>query len=170
MAATPGLVDLHCSAVTRELGEPAPGSAGTMTHVVLVELPMPWPKNIEDHPLLVGADLSGKKLFGIATTRPATEMHAVISYRAIGAGSTDFHRAERSAPTAEVADFVSATDTWSHQVPTTGDLLVCTHGTHDRCCGQYGTLLHGEVLAQAPTPPTCGVPATLAATGLPPPY
>ncbi len=144
--------DLHCSAVTRELGEPAPGSAGSMQHVVLVELPLPWPKKIEGHPLLAAVDLDGIKVFAIAGATPVGAEHQIVSYMASSRpGETTFSRSARSVSTASIASSVIDSVNWIHDVGSaTTDLLICTHGSRDRCCGQYGTLLHIEILAAAP--------------------
>ncbi len=146
-------VDLHCSAVTRELGEPAPGSAGSMHHVVLVELPLPWPKKIEDHPLLAGVDLDRIKVFAIAGTIPVGAEHHIISYLASTQNDkTTFSKCERLVSTEAIASSVIDSANWIHaDAPDAADLLICTHGSRDRCCGQYGTLLHVEILAAAPS-------------------
>lgn len=145
-------VDLHCSAVTRELGEPAPGSTGSMKHVVLVELPLPWPKKIEDHPLLAGVELAGIKVFAIAGTTPVGAEHQIISYlTSTRDDETTFSKCQRSVSTNAIASSVIDSVNWVHvDTPDAADLLICTHGSRDRCCGQFGTLLHVEILAAAP--------------------
>jgi hypothetical protein len=162
-------LDLRCSTLTHDLGERPAGTAGSWHRVILVELPLPWPKSIEDHPMLAGVEAQApdgrrhriQALASALTPEEATpdEGFRVICYwRAIGAPFARFERAEICAPEQVVAEMVShlieADDATLAATPADSfaagpaaidhpvrDLLVCTHGTRDRCCGKLGTEL-----------------------------
>ena len=144
--------DLRCSVQTAALGEHPAGSAGFARRVLLVELPLPWPKKIDQHELLAGLDLTDKtvKLLGIRSSE-ATELvrHRVICwertepFRGFVRTETLVDRPDLEATIQAIAvDGPDAIDEPIDIDPTTQDLLICTHGTRDRCCGQLGTRLH----------------------------
>lgn len=147
--------DLRCSVQTAALGEHPAGSAGFATRVLLVELPLPWPKKIDQHELLVGLDLNDKsiKVLGIRASE-TTELH---QHRVICWERTEpFHGFERTETTVDRASLIpllralaeSGPEAIRHPAdinPATQDLLICTHGTRDRCCGQLGTKLHSDL-------------------------
>ncbi len=120
--------------------------------MILIELPLPWPKKIDQHDLLSGLDLADKtiKLLGIRSSE-ATELdrHRIICWER----TEPFHGFERTEAMVDRSELVSmvqsVSDTGPAAIsepleidPTTQDLLICTHGTRDRCCGQLGTRLH----------------------------
>lgn len=164
--------DLRCSVITAALGEHPAGSAGGAHRYLLVELPLPWPKKIDGHPMLAdvqtptpGSTVSST-ILGIrsddaiaedttgagATTLRST--HRIICYER----TTPFRGFERSEFIVERLDLAEAVtsllageadqldaDTRVDDGAAVEDLLLCTHGSRDRCCGQLGTLLHLEL-------------------------
>ena len=148
--------DLRCSVQTTELGEPPAGSAGFARRVVLVELPLPWPKKIDQHELLIDLDLSSDKTVKILGIRASESTH-LDQHRVICWEATEpfrgFERTEtvvdRSQLGAVLVSLVSegprAVQAPTDTDPALQDLLLCTHGSRDRCCGQLGTLLHLEL-------------------------
>jgi hypothetical protein len=135
--------------------------------VILVELPLPWPNSIEEHPLLADVDAAAPdgrshRIFALASNlspdaSSPDDGHRVICYwRTAGAPFLRFARAEICAPDGTVAevvnDLIRSDDGELAAMPPDGfaagpalvdhavrDLLVCTHGTRDRCCGRLGT-------------------------------
>lgn len=144
--------DLRCSVQTAALGEHPAGSAGFARRVILVELPLPWPKKIDQHDLLSGLDIGDKtvKLLGIRSSE-ATQLdrHRIICWERTEP-FRGFQRTEAMVDRSEIVSMVqSISDTGPAAISepleiaaTTQDLLICTHGTRDRCCGQLGTRLH----------------------------
>jgi hypothetical protein len=148
--------DLRCSVQTAELGEQPAGSAGFARRVLLVELPLPWPKKIDQHELLADLDLSSDetiKVLGIRSSEAThLDRHRVICWEA----TEPFRCFERTETVVDRTDLgsllLSLVDTGPEAITTSEhtdqgvhDLLLCTHGSRDRCCGQLGTLLHLEL-------------------------
>ncbi len=146
-------VDLRCTFQTAALEEPPAGTMGDDDRYVLVELPLPWPKKIDQHPSLPSFAMRGR-LLAIAPNEP-TELATVICYdRPPGAFRSferrearvdpadldqvfqDLQRDDFSRFDADTAD-AAAGSTTDHVI----DVLVCTHGSRDRCCGQFGARL-----------------------------
>jgi hypothetical protein len=118
--------DLRCSSQARDAQLDPLGTAVSAPAFALVEVPLPWPRDVADHPL-VGVAVAGL---------PAgTRVQAVLRAAAPADGDRPvtivyehdggpFRRYRRRGPG-----------------PTDGEVLVCTHGTRDRCCGSLGTSL-----------------------------
>ncbi len=149
-------VDLRCTVQTTALGESPAGSAGFAERVLLVELPLPWPKKIDDHELLrsVPADIGPDvKILGVRTTDDVTtNRHRVVCwertdpFRGFSPTETVLDRDVLASRVAEIATSGPAAIPDPRPLPADHqDLLICTHGTRDRCCGQFGTLLHLEL-------------------------
>lgn len=171
-------LDLRCSVVARSLGERPAGSAGSWHRVILVELPLPWPDAIEHHPLLASGDLTAvdgrdHRVLALASAlspedaTPDDGLRVICYWRPVGAPFQEFTRAEICAPDADVGEivenliglddrelatippdaFASGPASEDHAVR---DLLVCTHGTRDRCCGKFGTELFRSLEGRVP--------------------
>lgn len=153
--AVTGEQDLRCSVQTAALGEHPAGSAGFARRVLLVELPLPWPKKIDQHELLAGIDLDDKtiKVLGIRSSEAThIDQHRVICWERTEP-FRGYERTETVVERAAVGPLVDALASEGPQAiiepaavdPATQDLLICTHGTRDRCCGQLGTKLHADL-------------------------
>ncbi len=154
-------LDLRCSVLTRGQGERPAGSATSSDHFLLVELPLPWPASIDTHPVIEALALSSEvaasvRILGIRPPEariPASRRnhHHVISYRHTpGTPFDGYRRSETSVSTDELIPALRAITSGDRSRLDTvdngiRDLLVCTHGTRDRCCGQMGSLLVTEV-------------------------
>lgn len=145
-------IDLRCAPWTAAQGVDPVGSAATFDHLLLVEVPLPWPAKVEDLPLL--ASVPGAPGLRIQTIAPD-------AIRADGATRvTSWTRAsgrlvgrELLVVDGRVADVLAAlatgapvptgavTDEW----PAAPEILVCTHGSRDRCCGSFGTRLAADL-------------------------
>jgi hypothetical protein len=139
---------LRCTDQAREMAVDPAGTAGHARAVLLVEVPLPWPKDIADHPALatsvspLAAEL-GARLQGLVPdpARAAAGEALVVLHRA---GPGAFRRYERHAavvPAADLAAGVRAVAASTTPAPAT-EVLVCGHGARDRCCGSLGTALH----------------------------
>src|SRR5680860_688658 len=72
--------DLRCSVQTAALGEHPAGSAGTAHRFLLIDLPYPWPKKIDEHPLLLGladspTDGASTRILGINDATGVADPH-----------------------------------------------------------------------------------------------
>ncbi|MEL7208211.1 MAG: sucrase ferredoxin, partial [Actinomycetota bacterium] len=169
--------DLRCSVLTAALGELPAGSNGSWHRVVLAELPLPWPDDITDHPLLAGVDhdprqgrrhrvLALASALSPADARPDDGLRVICYWRPLDERA-GFRRAEVCAPDEDLGEIVEllldAPDAELASLPTDGfaagapaveppvrDLLVCTHGTRDRCCGKRGTNLFRALIDRVP--------------------
>ncbi len=166
VAASPDGEDLRCSAISRNLGERAAGSAGGSDRFLLVELPLPWPKKIDSHPLLGGVPggpqtRGATTILGVASAADGGRggLHRVVSLQR-RQGFAGFDRVEALVPlnalTATVSTLVTdgpeglAASNLVDPTAGTEDFLVCTHGSRDRCCGQFGMQLFDELAGALP--------------------
>jgi hypothetical protein len=177
---------LRCATVAREEGLLPLGTAGHHRGYLLVDWPLPWPKDLGDvpelAPLYEALEGTGIRLQGVVPA-PGDDRTLVLHLRPPGAGFGGYERVARvvgagdvvEAAVALVGAAVAAGVT--SRVPAGvgvgpsggagpgdhldlgplpgeaatdgvgGDLLVCTHGRRDACCGSLGTSLHMELLA-----------------------
>ncbi len=145
---------LRCSDQARTLAADPAGTAIRARAVLLVDLPLPWPKDIADHPALAGevAALAaglGARLQGVVPdpARAARGEALVVLHRA---GQGDFRGYERHAVVTSAGDLAAGVRAVAASTaPEPGlDVLVCGHGSRDRCCGSLGTALHAAAGAQ----------------------
>ncbi|MBD2597534.1 sucrase ferredoxin [Nostoc spongiaeforme FACHB-130] len=144
-----------CSDYARQVGEELIGSATNYETYILVECPPPWtteafnsrwvPKNLQ---LLVEEITRAKLpirflLIANDVSHKADETTLLIYQKKQGL-SHGYCKYEFHLPNIElVAGVVKkwlAHSTTDYQVYTdaTRDILVCTHGSHDKCCARYG--------------------------------
>ncbi len=154
--------DLHCAVQTVLLGESPAGTAGGADRIVLVQLPLPWPKKIDAHPALAGlkGELKGVGKTQLLAVVPSghDDSQVPTGYRRVICYSRPseqpFARFERRQTLVEneqlsgllrsiINDDLAGMESSMDDGVT--DLLICTHGSRDRCCGQSGTLLFLEM-------------------------
>ncbi|OCQ91941.1 sucrase ferredoxin [Nostoc sp. MBR 210] len=144
-----------CSDYARQVGEELIGSATNYETYILVECPPPWtteafnsrwvPKNLQ---LLIEEITRAKLpirflLIANDVSHKADETTLLIYQKKHGL-SHGYCKYEFHLPNIElVAGVVKkwlAHSTTDYQVYTdaTRDILVCTHGSHDKCCARYG--------------------------------
>lgn len=142
---------LACTDVSSRSGEALAGTAPLIGHLVGVTLPLPWPAKILNHPMLEGLDSSGMTIIGLVDESRSD--HLVVSYRSgDSARLGPLLRNEQVVETHSVIEAIEALTNAGHHPITADDpvdLLICAHGTRDRCCGSSGTVLHMEMLAKA---------------------
>ncbi len=154
--------DLRCSTWARMNAVDPVATAGAYRGYLLVEWPLPWPGDAAEVDGLAGAaelaSASGFRLQLLApAARPATGAAAtrlrVAVYRWNGSG---FAGREETPPARQVAAVVREllADPGSGSPLDAGatDVLVCGHGSRDRCCGSLGTRLAAEVSESPPGP------------------
>lgn len=163
-------LELRCSAQTLERGIDPIGTATTYDDYVLVEVPLPWPAAIGEHPLLAGVAAavasSGRRaqVLGLVPEHDEPDRHRVIAYRRPPGPFRRYVRSELVTDAHGLGDATArllAADLPADApvapvdpVPAggaegvTADLLVCTHGRRDRCCGSYGMNLFTAIGAR----------------------
>lgn len=166
------MTDLRCSVQSRSRGELPGGSATSADRFILVELPTPWPSSIEEHPIVAellataGPRPDVTRILGIrGESDSATDhrSHRVLVYRKTpGQPFTRFAGFETTLDPGELATGLAAAyaDDLTGFTPigidlrdpasSTHDVLICTHGSRDRCCGQVGSLLFLELAGRLP--------------------
>lgn len=155
----------RCSAWTRAEGVDPIGSAGCYDGYLLVETPLPWPRDVGQLPELAGlAARAGYRLQALVPSdlaAPPEARRVIVHRRDAGAGFAGYVRAE-------VARGPSLADAIETALGTAGgagsevtgrdgggevvDVLVCTHGRRDVCCGSAGTDLALQLAARDPRP------------------
>jgi hypothetical protein len=178
---------VRCAPWTREQGVDPIGSMGIYESFLLVEWPLPWPRDIGEVPALgeLRGELAaaGCRLQGVVPPGDSAQRRVVRYFR----DSSPFVRFERrelvvapseviaaarqlladptGAQTGAPAGDAPAGDTATGDAATGDaaagrtaapvdpspeavvDVLVCTHGRRDRCCGSMGTELALELVA-----------------------
>ena len=159
-----------CSTVSRALGEDPAGTATPYRGYLLIEMPLPWPRDMTKSPFFPGGLTD---LLGVAVTQKVRALflapdpdysrsghtRVIRLQRPLSGPTTGFMRDEYLVPhdriTALVESLLQATGAERfapYRVEAEGvrDLLVCTHGSTDAACGRYGyplyeSLRHGYV-------------------------
>lgn len=151
---------LRCATVARDEGLDPLGTAGHYDGFLLVDWSLPWPKDLGEvealEPLVAALAGTGLRMQGLVPA--AGDERRVVLYRrpagpagagAPAAGFSGYERIERRTDAATVVDeairlVTAAPRQADPQVPG-GDVLICTHGRRDACCGRQGTALVMEV-------------------------
>ena len=145
--------DFRCSAWTAHRGFDPIGSAPSFDRLVAVEIPQPWPRDVGEMDWVSSVEVP----FG-------TRVQAIVPEVGRLDGSVMLTRWERRGAVFEGIDWlVAAADVHAAiALLVTGDdpagavsaapaeVLVCGHGSRDRCCGGAGTRLAIEVRAALP--------------------
>lgn len=157
---------VRCSTWARQADLSPIGTAGSYRGFLLVETPLPWPRDVGQIPALASvaprAGESGLRLQALVPSAlgAAPETRRVILHAAadVADGFICYRRWETVASDSlEVAvdrliEVASAGGGRPEPSAQTTDVLVCTHGRRDVCCGSAGTDLALR-LAAAGVPP-----------------
>jgi len=160
---------LRCAEHARLITVDPGGTAIRADRIVVVEVPLPWPKPALDHPLL-----SGMREVFASSAVPTRLLAAVPAKRALSSASarsrgdalsisvTLYQRAgasalERHFEASTVDDLVAIARTIDdpsatgglHEIgeaqPARQAVLLCVQGSHDVCCGSEGVRLADEL-------------------------
>jgi hypothetical protein len=137
-------LDLRCSTQARSQAADPLGTAVHAPAVLLVEVPLPWPGDVADHPALTEVVLAATGLGArlqalVPDPERAARGEALVVLHTSPDGS--FRGYERHAAVVPADRLAGAL---AHLAPAPAtEVLVCSHGTRDRCCGALGTALHG---------------------------
>lgn len=156
----------RCNDFARSIGLRPPGSGLFLDRVVVVSLPLPWPKPALKHPELeaaarhIAASSTASRLFA---AEPFSDTIQIEVYERSGAASSmhcwTLENTDAIEPLASAIaqaeltalDTVTASGAVRAQVaPDTPTFLVCTQGSHDQCCGTSGVALADEISQHRP--------------------
>lgn len=149
----------RCSPWTRAQEVDPIGSAAQFDALILVEWPLPWPKDVSDLAGLRESSMVPGVRVMLVVPRGDDEVDGlsrVVHHRRVGANR--LVGADHRVPHAEAAALVaalaadpladhSARSSFVGDAP--AEVLVCGHGRRDACCGRWGTLLHIELAARS---------------------
>lgn len=138
---------VRCADAARAMGARAAGTAPAYDGYVLVEWPLPWPRDPAEIPELAGlAEHLGRQRARLQLLVPRQDQaqgRRAIWYRLGDKASPRYERIETflspAAATDEVISFLDDPPASSSSDVT--DVLVCAHGRRDACCGGSGTTL-----------------------------
>jgi len=145
-------LDLRCSTQARALAADPLGTAVHARALLLVELPLPWPADIGDHAALAEvvpvAEQMGARVQGLVPEpdRAARGEALVVLHTAPDGPFREYERRAAVVPAAAVAGALAGLP----EAPA-AEVLVCSHGARDRCCGSLGTTLHTGAGARSRT-------------------
>ena len=156
-------VSLRCAAVARADGYRPAGTAASAAAFVLIETPLPWPADVGDHPLLaplapVVVPHGGRLQALVPDGSTVPGGLRVIVYRRPGGGSGPFDRFRRHerivaqdhlmAEVGDLLDEAAVVDSDGSGGVGPVDVLVCTHGRRDVCCGSDGMRTYIDLAAR----------------------
>jgi hypothetical protein len=164
------VADLRCAAQMLAAGADPIGTAGTYDGYLMVEWPRPWPRDLSEIPELAPVREAlaehgrGIRLQGLVPIRAGTRR--VVLHRRAGGPFAGYSRSEADAsapsrldqdgarPPTDAVDAGLALGRAAAALLTAPagpaatpgrDVLICTHGRRDRCCGSWGTDLWQEL-------------------------
>jgi hypothetical protein len=142
-----------CAQWTREHQVDPVGTIGSYRAFLLVEWPLPWPREVGEIPELLPlahklSGVHGRLQALVPDEREGSTSRAVL-YRADPGPFVAYQRTEVAGPPDEIVSLASGLlDSLAPAAPADSggrELLVCTHGARDRCCGSLGTRLERAV-------------------------
>jgi hypothetical protein len=153
---------VRCSAWARAESLDPIGTVGSNRGFLLVEVPLPWPRDIGLIPALADlGSLAAEMGIRIQALVPPSRSsdRRVILYTATDPDGwfSGLRRRSATVPTEQdlagaVEALAGSTESSSSSSPDSGapgrDLLVCTHGRRDVCCGSSGTELALRLTAE----------------------
>lgn len=145
--AAQGPARVRCADWSREHGADPVGTIGSYRSFLLVEWPLPWPRDLTEAlpPRLTSKLCACRCRFQGLVPRDTGSRRTIVFYQGGCEGSFGgFLRSEVTVDATEVVDAawqLLAGDGPEPAVATSSDVLVCTHGRRDRCCGALGTEL-----------------------------
>ncbi len=146
---------LPCSDASRAAGEPLAGTALHATSWLLVEVPGPWPRDVSD-----GASLPEQAREAVAAWlerfAPARLLFVRRPGRAAGGRLAFVARVEESRGEIRRFELESPEELAACDLDGGGEMvdsslvLVCGHGSRDRCCARRGTEVFGALVGELP--------------------
>jgi hypothetical protein len=148
-----GPSELRCSPWTLDQGVDPIGSAVELDRLVTVEVPLPWPADVAELPWTADLELEPGTRVQTIVPEVARADGSVLLTRWSADGAR-FHGTDWLVPAVDVPDALARVaaggtpDVRGEDAP--DEVLVCGHGSRDRCCGGSGTRLAVEARAALP--------------------
>lgn len=145
--------DFRCAPWTAAQGVDPIGSATTFDRLVAVEVPGPWPSDAGDLEWIAPLDVpAGVRVQAIVPESGRTDGTVLITrWERTGARLTGIDCLVTADEVPATLAALVAGDTPAVEISDAPDeVLVCSHGARDRCCGGPGTRLAIEVRATLP--------------------
>lgn len=153
-----------CAQESRQAGEEPIGNAGTYQTYVLVECPPPWaayafdsksvPSNLRAFKEEIEqTELSVRFLLIYSNTLKQDNCTKILIFRQPEGLCAVYSKQEIQVSSIKdvapaLRDYLAAESRNSEYTKTeTRDILVCTHGSHDKCCAKYGNPFYRQALA-----------------------
>lgn len=145
--------DFRCATWTAGQGFDPIGSATTFDRLVTVEVPHPWPADVADLGWIAPLEIpDGVRVQAIVPESGRTGGDVLLT-RWDRAGA-DFTGIDWLVPAADVEGalqvLVAGGEPAGDVSPAPDEILICSHGSRDRCCGGSGTRLAVEARAALP--------------------
>lgn len=151
-----GIQHSRCASWAREVELSAAGTAPRTDIFVLVEHPLPWQPNLDADPLLHDLEQVAKanagegrpvRLQAVAVDADVPLRRVVVLQAAVSP-FTGYGRSEGVGVVEDLPALVARLVAAAPRPPASSavtDVLVCTHGSRDACCGSMGTRLWKEL-------------------------
>ncbi len=156
-----------CAEYSLEAGESPAGSAPSWQQCLVFELPRPWQPDVPDSPhfpeavkdAVALAEEAGRGVRPLCVS-PDTEYSAdghtaVMLFSRPEGPFTAYEREEYLVPTEALGDLAGALlvdrqdlgkfSPWRRETNGVRDMLVCTHGSRDKCCASMGFPIYEEL-------------------------
>ena len=143
--------DYRCATWTAAQGFDPIGSATRFDRLVTVEVPQPWPADVADMDWVAPLDVpTGTRVQAIVADVGRIDGSVLLTRWERGTGAR-LQGIDWLVPAADVpsalAALVAGTEPTGEATEAPAEVLVCGHGTRDRCCGGAGTRLMVEARA-----------------------
>ena len=165
----PGIDEsVRCAAHSRRLGLDPGGTAFWVDEIIVVEVPLPWPKPVWQKAgfelipdLMAEVGKRGRRVRVLAAVHEGPDPSvSEVSVHRRHADTAGFTTARQTVSVESVGEFVEdllspgrdvSLPTEFMQSAPADELLVCTQGSHDICCGTRGTTFVAEIRAAEPS-------------------
>jgi hypothetical protein len=154
----------RCAAHATRIALDPGGSALFADELIVVDVPLPWPKPVWAKDgftlvpeLMLAAGEQGRRVRVLAAVPQDDTVGRIVTHGL--RDSADFSRIEHEVAPSEIADLltvllVEGLDASPSTVISNEpqrELLLCTQGSHDMCCGSRGASLMADLHAIGPT-------------------
>jgi hypothetical protein len=151
----------RCATWAREVGLSAAGTAPRTDVFVLVEHPLPWQGDLGSDPALMELERVAKEAAGsgrsvrlqAVVVDGDQPLRKVVVFQAALSPFTGYGRSDGLGTVDDLPGLIGMLVALEPQRPTSldvTDVLVCTHGSRDTCCGSMGTRLWKELVETLP--------------------
>jgi hypothetical protein len=157
--------NFFCSESSRQAGEDIIGSGTNYQTYILIECPLPWTPDAFNSPVVPGELRSLIK--EVKQSKPSLRFLLIASNQSKHNSSTKvliyeqeqakllkgYHKLEFNLNNIEqvaavIKSYLSGeTLNCQQEINETRDILICTHGSHDKCCAKYGNPFYTQAVA-----------------------